>query len=140
MTAKPNISLHALFGSSNPKTMMVKGKIAVQWIVILIDTCSIHNFLDPAIVKGSEIPIYFEGKVKVRVANGDSLISEGKILGVRVNIYGFSFTLDLFALESIGCDMVLGVQWLQILGIISWNFKLLCSSLWVARMSRLCNG
>lgn len=44
------ISLHALTGSLNPKTMRIKGKISVKWLTILVDTSYAHNFLDPTVV------------------------------------------------------------------------------------------
>lgn len=39
------------------------------------------------------------------------------------DLLGNYFTLDLFVLELGRCDMVLGVQWLQSLVIVSWNFN-----------------
>lgn len=55
--------------------------------------------------------------------NGDQLINDGKGQGIKFNIQGFLFSMVLFVLELAGCDMVLGEQWLQTLGTISWNFK-----------------
>lgn len=42
---------------------------------------------------------------------------------MQIKIQEKSFTMDFFLLELVGCDVVLGVQWLQTLGTISWNFK-----------------
>lgn len=47
----PAISLHAIIGCLNLNTTRVKGKIENYWVVILIDTRSTHNFVDPVIVK-----------------------------------------------------------------------------------------
>lgn len=65
------ISLHALKGSSNPRTMRVKGKVAGQWVVTLVDSGSIHNFLDSYVARRAKLPIGGEERVKVRIANGD---------------------------------------------------------------------
>lgn len=113
---KPKISLHPLMGSSNPRTMRVKGKVAGLWVVILIDSSSTHNFVDPTIAKRSKFLVCMKENVKVRVANGDQLLSEGKGQGVKVNIQGVIFSIDLFVLDLAGCDVVLGIQRLQTLG------------------------
>ncbi|XP_042946164.1 uncharacterized protein LOC122279545 [Carya illinoinensis] len=100
-----------------------KGKIGPKWVVILIDSGSTHNFLDPAMLSRVSIPIVAEDKVRVKVANGELVDSEGKVKGVQVGIQGVEFLLDMYVLVLAGCDMVLGVQWLQGLGPILWNFK-----------------
>lgn len=67
----PEISLHALTGSHNPRTMRVMEIIGKQWITILVDTGSTHSFLDPAVIKGNNLLLDFKEKAKVRVANGE---------------------------------------------------------------------
>lgn len=81
--------------------------------MILIDSNSTQNFLDCAITKNFRLHICLEEKVKVRVANGNQLLSEGKRMGIKVDIQGFSFTFDLFVLELASCEMVLRVQRLK---------------------------
>lgn len=106
----PEILLHAITGSLNPKTMRVKGRVGSQWVIILIDSGSTHNFVDPAILNRVSVPMIADEKVRVKVANGEMVNSEGKVLGVNVHIQGINVTIDLFMLVLAGCDMVLGVQ------------------------------
>ncbi|XP_042983164.1 uncharacterized protein LOC122312586 [Carya illinoinensis] len=119
----PEISLHAITGSLNPRTMRVKGKVGSQWATILIDTGSTHNFLDPAVVIKGQLPINQERRVRVRVASGEQLLSEGESVQTRFNIQGISFVDNMHVLVLAGCDMVLGIQWLRGLGSILWNFE-----------------
>ncbi|XP_040990934.1 uncharacterized protein LOC121238143 [Juglans microcarpa x Juglans regia] len=51
-TENPEISLHALTGSHNPKIMRLKGILGNQWLTILVDTGSTHNFLHPVVERG----------------------------------------------------------------------------------------
>ncbi|XP_035543593.1 uncharacterized protein LOC118347680 [Juglans regia] len=120
---EPEISLHAIIGSPNPKTMRVRGKIGSQGVTIVIDSRSTHNFPDTAIISRIPLSVLYEHKVKVKVANGDQLESEGKVMGVNISIQGEVFQVNMYLLDLAGCDMVLGIQWLQALGSILWNFK-----------------
>ncbi|KAM2479467.1 hypothetical protein PS1_003204 [Malus domestica] len=43
---------------------------------------------------------------------------------VSVWLQGYEFTSDFHLLAVVGCDMVLGVDWLETLGFIGWNFLL----------------
>lgn len=87
------ISLHALTGSQNLKTIRVMGKIGgAQWMTILIDTGSTHNFLDPAVLAKVKLPLNLIVKVRVRVASGEVIPSERKCTGVSVMIQGTTFS------------------------------------------------
>ncbi|KAG2701180.1 hypothetical protein I3760_06G032300 [Carya illinoinensis] len=108
----PEISLHAITGSLNPCTMRVKGKVGSQWATILIDTGSTHNFLDPAVVIKGQLPINQERRVRVRVASGEQLLSEGESVQTRFNIQGISFVDNMHVLVLAGG-----------LGSILWNFE-----------------
>lgn len=46
---KLHISLHAISGSSSPNTMRLMGMIGNQPVIILVDSGSTHNFLDPRV-------------------------------------------------------------------------------------------
>ena len=50
---EPKISIHALCGSPSPKTMRFVGHIGKRAVVILVDTGSTHNFIDPSVVRGA---------------------------------------------------------------------------------------
>ena len=63
------ISIHALCGSPNPKTMRIMRYIGRRVVVILVDTEITHNFIDPSIIKGSHITYDTWESLKVRVAN-----------------------------------------------------------------------
>lgn len=77
---QPEISLHALTGSHNPRTMRAMGKIGGHWITILIDTGSTHNSLDPAIFSKVKLPINTTKRVSVKVTNEEVIPSEGKLI------------------------------------------------------------
>ena len=119
---EPEISIHALCGSPNPKTMRIIGQVGRKTVVILIDTGSTHNFIDPAIIQLSQIPYDAESKMQVKVANGQAVYCEGKSNAVSLLMQGHSYTIDFFILTLGGCDVVLGVQWLRTLGPILWDF------------------
>lgn len=120
---EPKISLHALTGSLNLKTMRVVGKVGGQHVVILIDSGNTHNFLDPSIVKRGQLKTEKGEELRVRVANGELLTSKGKGAGVKITIQGNCFVTDTYVLSLAGCDMVLSVYWLRMLGQILWNFS-----------------
>jgi len=119
---EPEISLHAISGSIAPKTMRLIGWIRNHRVVILIDSGSTHNFIDlhslPKLCLGDLIPL----QLKVRVANGDTLLSSGKCPSVNIRVQGAVITSEFYLLPLGECDVVLGVEWLRTLGPILWDF------------------
>ena len=58
----------------------------------------------------------------VLIGDGKHLRSSGVCAQASLTIQGHTFTTDLFLLPTKGEDVVLGVQWLQELGDVLWNF------------------
>lgn len=81
------------------RTIRLIERLGNQSVVILVDTRSSHNFLDPSIVKQLH-----------------SL--DGRCVGAKLNVQGVTSFTDLFVLVLAGCDIVLGIQWLSTLGIL----------------------
>jgi hypothetical protein len=61
----------------------------------------------------------------VNAANGKWLQSFGACKSVELSIQGVMFSVDCYALPLDGFDVILGVQWLQLLGPIVWDFAAL---------------
>lgn len=75
----PDISLHAILGSSNPKTIRVVAKIGAVKVVVLIDMGSTHNFLDSEVLQKIKLRVDKATKVHVKVANGELVGGEGNV-------------------------------------------------------------
>ena len=120
--SKAEITLYALLGSPSPGTMRIKGRINGHWIVILIDTRITHNFLDAAILSRLHLPVDPTVSFEVKVANGDTIMTKGACLDVKVVMQGYNFVVDLNVLPLGDCELVLGTQWLRTLGLIQWDF------------------
>ena len=105
-----------------------------------MDLGSTYNFLDPSIVKRRNISRIFQQIIKVTVANGEEMLSEGKCTDVCLKLQGNTFRSKFFVLTLGGYDVVLGVQWLRTLGPIVWDFLQLTMSFSWRSISVLLRG
>jgi hypothetical protein len=121
----PEISLNAITGTPNPKTMRIVGFIRHHRVVVLIDSGGTHNFVDSKLAASLGIHPQPHDGIKVQIANGQEVASPGHCGEVEVKLPGIVFKTDLFLLPLAGCDAVLGVQWLRTLGPILWDFSAL---------------
>lgn len=64
-----------------------------------------------------------EWRALCHVVNGESLLGHGACPNLPFSIYHIKFVVSFYLMEFGGCDMVLGAQWLQILGPILWGFS-----------------
>lgn len=121
------ISLHAISGTTAPQAMRVRGTAGRHPVVVLIDSGSTHNFVDPKTAKKAGIAIQRNGALEVMVANGERLFSLGHCEQVNLFIQGISVNTDFYLLILERCEVVLGTHWLRTLGPILWDF----SNLWM---------
>ncbi|KAF5817053.1 putative nucleotidyltransferase, Ribonuclease H [Helianthus annuus] len=125
MQTVPQISIHALTGITSFSTMRIMGNIGTRQLHILIDSGSTHNFLDQKLA--NKLNCFTRGLplMKVKVANGKALDCSQLCKDFQWTMQGKWFRTDVLLLPLDNYDMVLGIQWLQSLDDIVWNFKAL---------------
>nr|GEV74561.1 hypothetical protein [Tanacetum cinerariifolium] len=123
ITDTPVISLNAMNRGNTYKTMRVKAYVGKHTVHSLIDSGSTHIFLDLKVAKKLGCKLKATCPMDVSVANGQVMSSLYECKGFTWTLQGVEFTSDVFILPLGGCELVLGVQWLSILGDIKWNFK-----------------
>ncbi|KAK4382273.1 Retrovirus-related Pol polyprotein from transposon [Sesamum angolense] len=117
-----HVSMHAMTGLHDYRTMRVTGNVRDKPMHILIDTGSTHNFLDLETAKRLGCKLDNTKSFPVPIANGNKMYSSFAYKNFGWKMQGVPFTADMMILPLGGCDVVLGVQWLVTLGDLNWNF------------------
>lgn len=112
-------------GTFAPQTFRLLGLIHHQQLVILVDGGSTHNFIQTRMARFLALPSSPTTPLRVMVGNGNTLECDTISPQVPLQIQGNSFTLNLLHLPLCGADLVLGVQWLQLLGPITTDYTAL---------------
>jgi hypothetical protein len=123
-SAEPTISLHALTGIQPrcTRTMQLLVMLHGVKLTALLDSRSTHNFVDTDAAARAGIKLQGRAGLHVAVVNDDRLTSSGSYLGLHIQIGDEPFEIDCYGLALGSFDMVLGVQWLEALGPILWDF------------------
>ncbi|KAB5548165.1 hypothetical protein DKX38_011571 [Salix brachista] len=103
--------------------MRVHGMIKRERIVFLIDSGSTHSFLDATLVAKLGLNCTYQEGLQVVIANGSKIKSPGQCKDVKFSLGTQLIRFDFYILTLNGIDAVLGVNWLQTLGPILWDFK-----------------
>jgi hypothetical protein len=120
----PTISLHALTGIQprTGHTMQIIVNVDGARHVALLNSGSTHNFIDEQVAARVSINFEATGHLRVAVANGDRLSSSSYCHAMHIVVHREHFYIDYYGLTLGSYDMVLGVQWLESLGPILWDF------------------
>ena len=103
----------------------MRGRIGNQCVQILIDSGSTHTFIQKRIVHQLGLLVTPSKQFKVYIGNGDFLVCDSNCVEVKLCLQGHTFSIDLFILPIQGADVVLGIQWLELLGPMVTDYKLL---------------
>ncbi|XP_010484947.1 PREDICTED: uncharacterized protein LOC104763244 [Camelina sativa] len=136
----PRVSISAVSRVSDYRTMKVKGFHKKQVLFILLDSGSTHNFMDPSTAKMLGVNVQSAGVTRVSVADGSKLGVQGRVQQFQWSFQGTPFQDDFMLIPLGGCDMVLGVQWLALLGDITWNLQKLEMGFWWKSQKILLHG
>lgn len=114
-----------MVGLNSYQAIRVKGYISRKPVIILIDSGSTHNFLNPVVAKRTSCLVEQTNHFSVTAADGAQITSSAICKKMQWVMYGTIFEADMRLLPLGGCDLVLGVEWLAELGPIVWDFKIL---------------
>ncbi|KAG8386825.1 hypothetical protein BUALT_Bualt03G0189200 [Buddleja alternifolia] len=117
-----HISMNAMSGIHDFRTMTVTASFKDKNIHILIDTRSTHNFIDVEAAKRLGCKLEATQCFPVLVADGSKIFRQAICKQFSWKMQGVNFFTDLMVLPLGACEVVLGIQWLITLGDISWNF------------------
>jgi len=90
---------------------------------VLIDLGSTHNFIHCKIAKELNCFLYPALECQVMVSNGGTINCSGKCHNINLYMGGYVFSSPMISIPIGGANVVLGVQWLQYLGTIAFNFQ-----------------
>ncbi|RWW36239.1 hypothetical protein BHE74_00058751 [Ensete ventricosum] len=116
-------AVHALASYSNPQTMKVRGLLKQQPIIILIDMGSTNNFLNSKVATHLALQIEGCNKFDVKVTDSRILNCDQRCPRVKLLLQDQEVVADFFLLPIDDYEAVLRIEWLTMLGDISWNFS-----------------
>jgi len=127
------VFLHAFAGIQMTNTMLLPVMIKRERLPVLLDTGSTHNFLSGATMKRLGLVPNGKDQLRITVANGDKLCCAGITRNVPISIEGETFT-NTRAGINLGCfKFILGYDYLQTLGPITWDLEAKTIVFWRSR-------
>ena len=119
----PTISCNALAGFTTSQTLKIEGHIKKKNAIVLIDSDSTHNFIHCKVSKEMNCFLYPTPECQVMVVNGGTINFSRKCHNMKLAMGEYVLNSPMFSIPMGGADVVLGVQWLQYLGIVAFNFR-----------------
>jgi hypothetical protein len=112
-----------LVGINAPQTLNIEGYIKNKKVIVLIDSGSTHNFIHYKLAKSLNCFIYLAPEFQVMIANGGTINCLGKFHKIYITMGEYVMNSLMISIPMGGADIVLGVQWLQSLGTMDFNFQ-----------------
>lgn len=110
------ISFNSLASQLAPKTLRLIGTVAGTTVVILVDGGSTHNFIQESLVTQLGLQTQQKTPLRVMIGNGQHLACNRLCPNLSLTMQQFHCVVDLYVLPIAGANIVLGVQWLKMLG------------------------
>lgn len=111
----PEISLQALTGWDTPRTLRVLTTLNRKQMVALIDSGATHNFINEKAANQLNLKLSLTTPFTVKVADGHPLRCR--------DLGSVSFKIEFFVFPLTGLDVVLEIQWLELLRPIFCDWK-----------------
>ena len=119
----PTISCIALAGITTSQTLKIAGHIERKNVIVFNYSGSTHNFIHFKVSKELNCFLYPAPECQVMVENGGTINFSGKCHNIKLTMGEYVFNSPILSIPMGGFDVVLGVQWLQSLGMVAFNFQ-----------------
>jgi hypothetical protein len=119
----PTIYFHALANIVTPQTLKIQGYIKNKKVTILIDSGSTHNFINYKLAKDLNFFVYPAPEFQLMIADGGTINCSRKFYSTNINMGEYLLDIPMIDIQIWGVDVVFGVQWLQSLGIVTFDFQ-----------------
>ncbi|XP_028775121.1 uncharacterized protein LOC114732011 [Neltuma alba] len=117
------LSLNSISGFGSNHTMKVRGWLAEEEVIILIDSGATHNFVSEELVNKKGIEVDEIAEYTVAVGDGRRLRRRQRCPKVNLKVQGLEINQIFYPFPLSGVDMVLGVEWLRSLGDVNVNWS-----------------
>jgi hypothetical protein len=112
-----------LDGINTPQTLKIEGYIKNKKVIVLIDSGSTHNFIHYKLAKDLNCFVYPTPEFQVMIVDGGTINCSGKCNKINLTMGEYVMNSPMIAIPMGGDDVVLGIQWLQSLGTVAFNFQ-----------------
>ena len=119
----PTISCNELKEITTRQTIKIEGHIKKKKVIVLIDSGSAHNFIHCKIAKKLNCFRYPAPECQVMVVSGGTINCSRKCHNIKLSMGEYVLNSPMLSIPIGGADVLLGVQWLQSLGTIAFNFQ-----------------
>jgi hypothetical protein len=119
----PTISCNALAGISTPQTLKIERYIKKKKVIVLIDSGSTHDFIHYKLAKALNCFVYPALEFQVMIADGGTINCSRKCNKINLTMGEYVMNSPMIYIPMGGADVVLGIQWLQSLGTLAFNFQ-----------------
>jgi hypothetical protein len=108
---------------STHQTLKIKGYIKNKKVIFLIDYGSTHNLIHCKLAKALNCFIFPAPEFQVMIENGGTINFSGKFHKINLTMGEYVMNSPMISIPMDGVDVILGVQWLQSLGTLAFNFQ-----------------
>ena len=99
------------------------GFLKKQKVTVLIDSGSTHNSINKKLATLINYFIYPAPEFRVLIVDGGTVNCLGKCHSIKLFMGDYELDTPMYAISMGEADIILGVQWLTIMGTIEINFQ-----------------
>ncbi|XP_037424582.1 uncharacterized protein LOC119289334 [Triticum dicoccoides] len=121
------ISVQAVNGTSCKESIKLQGMVGKLHLLILVDSGSSNTFISQKLVQQLQCPLEAIPTAKVAIAGGGTLQCTHQVLNLQWCCQGYTFTSSLKVLPLENYDIILGMNWLEVMSPmwVDWKLKVM---------------